>query len=181
MIDTRLEDTMDVRETLQRVNTLMDAASRRFGSIAPLATRLIIGMAFFQAGLGKWQNLDRTIGFFESLGIPLPAFNVYLVASMELIGGIALILGLATRFFASGLSVTMVVALLTAHPAEIAVAFGGGDTSPTDIVALTFLLFLLWLIAYGAGMLSLDAVLRRVLRTELRPNENPGPPVAEQA
>jgi hypothetical protein len=58
---------------------------------------------------------------------------------------------------------------------------GGGDTSPTDIVALTFLLFLLWLIAYGAGKLSLDAVLRRVLRTELRPNENPGPPVAEQA
>jgi putative oxidoreductase len=172
---------MDVRETLQRVNTLVDEASRRFGSIAPLATRIIIGMAFFQAGLGKWQNLERTIGFFESLGIPLPAFNVYLVASMELVGGIALILGLATRFFASGLSVTMVVALFTAHPAEIAAAFGGGDTSPTDIVALTFLLFLLWLVAYGAGKLSLDAVGRRVLGTEPRRIENQGPQMTEQS
>ena len=171
---------MDVRETMQRVNTLVDATSRRFGSIAPLATRIIIGMAFFQAGLGKWQNLDRTIGFFESLGIPLPAFNVYLVASMELVGGIALILGLATRFFASGLSITMVVALLTAHPAEIAAAFGGG-TSPTDIVGLTFLLFLLWLVAYGAGKLSLDALLYRVLRIEPGPIQDLRSPATEQA
>lgn len=169
---------MNVRKPLQRVNNLVDTASRRFGSIAPLATRIVIGMAFFHAGLGKWQHMDRAIGFFDSIGIPLPAFNAYLVASMELVGGIALILGLFTRFFASGLSITMLVALMTAHTGDLAAAFGGGDTSPTDIAAFTFLLFLLWLVAYGAGKLSLDAILRRVLRVEPDGlNENGSPVV----
>lgn len=172
---------MDLRETLQRVNTLVDTASRRFGFIVPLVTRIVIGMAFFHAGLGKWQHMDRAIGFFDSIGIPLPAFNAYLVASMELVGGIALILGLFTRFFASGLSITMVVALMTAHSAEFAAALSGGETSPTDLVAFTFLLFLLWLVAYGAGKVSLDTILRRMLRVEPDRLGEAGSPAAQKA
>jgi len=165
-----LEIIMDYRETVQRVNSLVESASRRFGSIAPLATRIVIGLAFFQAGLGKWQHMPNIIQFFDSLGIPLPAFNAYLVASMELIGGIALILGLFTRFFASGLSVTMVVALLTADTADFMASWGSAsEMSPTDITAFTFLLFLLWLVAYGAGKLSLDALLRRIFSVQPEP------------
>ena len=158
---------MEYREIVQRVNALVESASRRFGFIVPLATRIVIGLAFFQAGLGKWRHMDNAIGFFDSLGIPLPAFNAYLVASMELVGGIALILGLFTRFFASGLSVTMVVALLTAHSGDILTAWSSSsEMSPTDIIAFTFLLFLLWLVAHGTGKLSLDALLRTVLKME---------------
>jgi putative oxidoreductase len=171
---------MEVREIVQRVNTLVESASRRFGFIAPLATRIVIGLAFFQAGLGKWQHMPNIIQFFESLGIPLPAFNAYLVASMELVGGLALILGLFTRFFASGLSVTMVVALLTADTADFIASWGSaGEMSPTDVTAFTFLLFLIWLVAYGAGKLSLDALLRTVLKME--PNGTDGAPSPESA
>jgi len=89
---------------------------------------------------------------------------------MELIGGIALILGLFTRFFASGLSVTMVVALLTADTTDFMASWGSAsEMSPTDITAFTFLLFLLWLVAYGAGKLSLDALLRRIFSVEPEP------------
>jgi putative oxidoreductase len=85
---------------------------------------------------------------------------------METVGGIMLILGLFTRFFAAGLSITMIVALLTAHPAEFLASWGAAaETSPTDIAAFTFLLVLVWLIFYGAGKLSLDAVLRRLVRS----------------
>jgi putative oxidoreductase len=169
---------MEYREIVQRVNILVESASRRFGFIAPLATRIVIGLAFFQAGLGKWQHMPNIIQFFESLGIPLPAFNAYLVASMELVGGLALILGLFTRFFASGLSVTMVVALLTADTADFIASWGSaGEMSPTDVTAFTFLLFLIWLVAYGAGKLSLDALLRTVLKME--PNGTDGAPSPE--
>ncbi len=124
-------------------------------------------MAFFQAGTGKFRHFDNVVGFFESLGIPLPAFNAGLVASMETVGGIALILGLFTRFFAAGLTTTMIVALLTADTADLIAAWSGAsELAPTDVTAFTFLLFLLWLLFYGAGKLSLDALLRKVLRMD---------------
>ena len=138
-----------------------------FGFIAPLATRIVIGLAFFQAGTGKFRHFENVVGFFDSLGIPFPAFNAGLVASMETVGGIMLIAGLFTRFFASGLTMTMVVALLTADSAAFLSSWtSASEISPTDVTAFTFLLFLLWRVFYGAGRLSLDAALRHLLRLE---------------
>ena len=158
---------MDFRDTVNRVNSLTLQVTDKLGFIAPLATRIVIGLAFYQAGSGKFRHFDNVVGFFQGIGIPFPAFNAGLVASMETVGGIMLILGLFTRFFASGLSITMVVALITADKAEFLASWGSAaEKSPTDIVAFVFLLFLLWLIAYGAGKLSLDALLRKVLGFE---------------
>jgi putative oxidoreductase len=155
---------MEFRETLSRANGLVERVTSRLASLAPLATRIVIGLAFFQAGTGKFRNFENVIGFFDSLGIPFPAFNAGLVASMETVGGVMLIFGLFTRFFASGLTITMIVALLTADTADFLAAWGGASQlSPTDVTAFTFLLFLLWLVFYGAGKLSLDALLRKFL------------------
>jgi len=160
---------MNFRDTINRINGLTLQVTDKLGSIAPLATRIVIGLAFYQAGSGKFRHFENVIGFFQGIGIPFPAFNAGLVASMETVGGIMLILGLFTRFFASGLSITMVVALLTADKADFLASWGSAaESSPTDITAFVFLLFLLWLIAYGAGKLSLDALLRRVLGFELK-------------
>jgi putative oxidoreductase len=158
---------MEFRDTLSRANGLVERVTDHLAFIAPLATRLVIGLAFFQAGTGKFRNFENVIGFFDSLGIPFPAFNAGLVASMETVGGVMLIFGLFTRLFASGLSITMVVALLTADTADFLAAWGGASQlSPTDVTAFAFLLFLLWLVFYGAGKLSLDAPLRRILLSE---------------
>jgi putative oxidoreductase len=162
-----MEANMDFRQTVTRVNGVVRRISETFGFVAPLATRIVIGLAFFQAGMGKFRNFDNVVGFFDSLGIPFPAFNAGLVASMETVGGIMLIVGLATRFFASGLTVTMIVALLTADTADFLSSWGrASEISPTDVTAFTFLLFLLWLVTYGAGRLSLDGALRRLLHLE---------------
>ena len=158
---------MDFRNTVNRINDLTVQVTDKLGIIAPLATRFVIGLAFFQAGSGKFRHFDNVVGFFQGIGIPFPAFNAGLVASMETVGGIMLILGLFTRFFASGLSITMVVALITADKADFLASWGSAaESSPTDITAFVFLLFLLWLISYGAGKLSLDALLRKVLGFE---------------
>ena len=166
---------MDFRHTLGRANELVEGAAGKAAWIAPLATRIVIGLAFFQTGTGKFRNFENVIGFFDSLGIPFPAFNAGLVASMETIGGLMLMLGLFTRFFAGGLSITMVVALLTADTADFLASWGSAsELSPTDVASFTFLLFLLWLVFYGAGTLSLDALLRKVLSTEPTRAGSPG-------
>jgi hypothetical protein len=82
---------MEFRDTLSRANGLVERVTDHLAFIAPLATRLVIGLAFFQAGTGKFRNFENVIGFFDSLGIPFPAFNAGLVASMETVGGVMLI------------------------------------------------------------------------------------------
>ena len=158
---------MPFLDNVSRINGLVQQVTSKLAFIAPLATRIVIGLAFYHAGSGKFRHFENVVGFFDSLGIPFPAFNAGLVASMETVGGIMLILGLFTRFFASGLSITMVVALLTADKADFLASWGSAaESSPTDITAFVFLLFLLWLISYGAGKLSVDALLRKVLGFE---------------
>jgi len=154
-------------ENVKRVNGLVDQVTTKLAFLAPLATRIVIGLAFYHTGVGKIRHFPNIVQFFDSLGIPFPTFNAGLVSGMEAVGGIMLILGLFTRFFASGLAVTMVVALMTADSATFLASWSSAsENSPTDVAAFVFLLFLGWLVFYGAGKLSLDAVLRKVLKTE---------------
>jgi uncharacterized membrane protein YphA (DoxX/SURF4 family) len=86
------------------------------------------------------------------------------------VGGICLILGLLTRLMATGLASTMVVALLTADKARFVESWStASETSPTDVSAFVFLLFMLWLALFGPGALSLDRLLARWLKLEAKP------------
>lgn len=133
-------------------------ALARLAFLAPLATRVVLGLAFQQTGRGKLANLERTTEFFAGLGIPAPAANAMFIGSLELVGGIALIVGLATRPFAALLSSTMLVALLTADRESFLASWSSSaEQGPTDIVPFVFLLFLIWLVLLGPGKASLDA------------------------
>lgn len=141
--------------------------------LAPLATRVVVGWAFYLTGSGKWAHFDNTVTFFTELGIPFPQANAAFVSTLELVGGICLILGLFTRLMATGLASTMVVALLTADKARFVESWStASEVSPTDISAFVFLLFFLWLALYGPGALSLDRLLARWLKIEAEPVQN---------
>jgi putative oxidoreductase len=130
--------------------------------LAPLLTRLVIGHAFYQAGGGKLANMERTVGFFADLGIPFPAANAAFIARLEFYGGMLLIVGLGTRIVASLLGSTMVVALMTADKEPFLNALKGvGDDGLTDVVPVVYGIFLLWLMLFGPGLASLDALVRR--------------------
>jgi putative oxidoreductase len=130
--------------------------------VPPLLTRLVLGLAFLQAGLGKWRHLDGTTDFFASLGIPFPGANALFIAMLEMVGGLLLIPGLASRVWAFLLTCTMVVALLTADAADFAGSWAwSSDLSPTDVTAFTFLLFLLWILLHGPGAASVDRAISR--------------------
>jgi putative oxidoreductase len=156
---------MQPTEGVRRVIERAVGGLERLRFIAPLATRIVIGLAFVETGLGKWAHMDRTADFFASLGIPLPGANAVFVATLELVGGGALVVGLLTRAFAALLSSTMVVALLTADRGAFLASWArASDTSPTDVTSFVFLLLLLWLVTHGAGTLSLGRLVRAWLR-----------------
>ena len=155
---------MDLTKMMTRGAQAGLALTDRLSSLAPLATRLVIGLTYFQTGLGKWQHLGRTAHFFASSGIPFPAFNAALVATLELVGGPLLMAGLMTRLTAAMLSASMTVAILTADRATFLAALKpGSDAGLTDVTSLVFLLFLLWLVLMGPGEVSLDRWLRHKL------------------
>jgi putative oxidoreductase len=132
--------------------------------LAPLVTRLVVGQAFFLTGRGKWEHFDNTVTFFTELGIPYPQVNAAVVATLELVGGTCLILGLFTRIMSSGLATTMIVALMTADKERFLESLSPtSEISPVDISPFVFLLYFLWLALYGPGVLSLDALLKRWL------------------
>lgn len=78
-----------------------------------LALRVVVGLFFVLHGVMKFMNLGGTSGFFGSLGIP-PWF-AYIVAAVEVLGGLALIVGLWTRWAGYLLALIMLGALTWAH------------------------------------------------------------------
>jgi putative oxidoreductase len=174
---------MSVSSTVRRGARLGLVVTGALAFLPPLLTRLLMGQAFFLTGRGKLAHLAQTAEFFAGLGIPLPELNAAFVSRLEFYGGIALVLGLATRLVAAGLASTMVVALATADKQSLVDALRmSGDQGPTDVVPLVYLLFLVWLVVSGPGRLSLDALVARLLRrgrSSASPARNTSPRPAE--
>jgi putative oxidoreductase len=151
-------------EALRRARALALKLAAALAFLAPLVTRLVMGQAFHQTGSGKIENFANTVAFFAGLGIPAPEANAFFVSRLEFWGGLLLVVGLATRLVALGLASTMAVALLTADRESFVGALrGAGEAGPTDVVSFVYLLLLLWLVLFGPGALSLDALVVRWL------------------
>ena len=125
-----------------------------------LVIRLYWGFSFAQSGWGKFMNLDRTTGFFESIGIPLPKLNAVMAASTEFGGGVLLALGLFARPAAVPLIFTMLVAYATADKEALMAVFSDTDKFVTAAPFL-FLLASLVVLAFGPGKISIDHLWHR--------------------
>src|SRR5262249_59745859 len=87
---------------------------------APPATILIRAMAggvFLWEGLLKFVYTNQGVGRFTKLAMPFPAFTATFVGGLEIVGGILLILGLATRLLTIPFVIEMLVAMLSTKPA----------------------------------------------------------------
>lgn len=90
--------------------------SRRLDFLGPLALRLYLVPVFWMAGTQKLEHFDSTVAWFEhSLNLPFPWVMALLATWAELLGALALLFGLALRWFSIPLMVTMVVAAATVH------------------------------------------------------------------
>src|SRR5437899_10258937 len=86
--------------------------------IIRLVVRIAVGLEFFGSGLGKLGKLSGLIQYFRSLGIPGAEILAPFVASTELVCGVLIALGLATRPAAVMLCGVMTVAIVTAAVPE---------------------------------------------------------------
>lgn len=123
-----------------------------------LALRLYIGWRFMAVGYEKLADVGRTAEFFASVGIPAARAVALLVGVVELVGGALLLVGLFARYAALALSLTMIGALLTADRESLTKAFAEPDAF-LAAAPLPFLLVSLVVLAFGAGRLSIDALL----------------------
>src|SRR5688500_13863091 len=78
--------------------------------------RIILGIVFFAHGYLKFfkMGMDGVVGFFTSLGIPAPELAAWFVTWLEMIGGIALILGIFTPVLGVLFAIEMAGVLFTA-------------------------------------------------------------------
>ncbi|WP_043930355.1 DoxX family protein [Bacillus sp. EB01] len=80
--------------------------------IGTFILRVVLGIVFLAHGVSKFQGgIENTVGWFDSIGIP--GFLAYAVAVIEVVGGIALILGLGTRVASLLLGLIMIGAIFT--------------------------------------------------------------------
>lgn len=152
----------------QRLHSLLAGLDAAGPWLAPFAIRLLLAKEFWDAGVEKWQGRNWFAEIQASLPFPfdlLPAqLNWQLATWAELLGAIALLLGLATRFFAVCLSILTLVAIYAVHAGLGYTIAEGGWKLP-----LIYLVLFLPLILSGPGKLSLDHWLRmRYLRGERR-------------
>src|SRR3989442_14325729 len=96
--------------------------------------RLVVGLVFIVHGGQKLFvfGVGGAAGFMAKVGIPWPFLAAVVVIAVEILGGLALILGLGTRLAAALLAIDMVVAILAVRlPAGLL----GGYAVERDLVA----------------------------------------------
>lgn len=131
-----------------------------------LLVRLYWGWQFAQSGWGRLHHIPQATQFFASLHLPFPEANVVFVSSLEFVGGILLILGLASRLISLLLACDMIVAYITADPEALHAIFSDpGKFYNAD--PYTFLFAAFMILIFGPGRFALDWLLRRRLEEQL--------------
>lgn len=124
-----------------------------------LVGRIMIGWIFLTSGWGKVTNVSAFAANMPKMG--MPEFMGYIAAYGEFLGGLLLIVGLASRYAAALLAVFTITATFLAHrywdyPPEQQGAQSGQFWKNIAITGG----FLAYFVA-GAGRYSVDAMLRR--------------------
>lgn len=136
-----------------RLNQSLKNVTAKYQDFLILVLRISLALIFIRTGYGKLVHFDKTVMFFESLGIPFANINAFLAAATELVGGLLILVGLFTRFISFPLAFVMVIAIATAQWREVKDIY--------DLVSLIeylYLIIFLLLSSLGAGKLSLDAL-----------------------
>ena len=129
--------------------------SGRQAGIAVL--RVVVGIVFFMHGKQKLMGFGYhgVVGFLHVIGLPLPQVAAVFLLVAEVGGGIALILGVLTRWAAMLNACDMLVALLMVH-------WKNGFFLPHGYeFALTLLAANICLIFAGPGTPSVDSLMAR--------------------
>ena len=142
-------------------------------AIGLLSLRLVLGWEFFEAGIEKLGGENWFTDIHDRFPFPFdlvpPAVSWQLATWFEILGGVALVFGVMTRFFSLSLVVLTVVAIASVHwpdswgtLSELYQGYGFTDKGFGNFkLPVLFLGMLLPLIFAGPGRLSFDYWARR--------------------
>ena len=129
----------------------------KLAQYGPLPIRILAGIAFIIHGLPKLSNISGTEHFFSSM-IGLPAAMALPIGLLEVIGGIALLIGVLTRVDSIFFIIEMIGSTITA---KLSKGFVGGYEVDLLLMAISISLLLT-----GPGRISIEW---NVLKREIFP------------
>lgn len=121
----------------------------RFQDISMLLGRVFLSLIFIVSGFNKITDYAGTQGYMESMGVP--ALMLPLVIILELLGGIAILIGFKTRIVAILFIGFNVISALLFHS-----DFGDQTQMTMYMKNIAIAGGFLLLFAHGAGSYSVD-------------------------
>src|SRR3989344_2791379 len=95
---------------------------RNYQDLAPLVLRVGLGVMFLYAGVMKLLDPSIISGMLGGIGFPAPTFWAWVLIVFEVLGGLALVIGLQMKYTTIPLAIILLVATLTVHLANPGVA-----------------------------------------------------------
>src|SRR5262252_2663973 len=137
---------------------------------APVPLRLIVGYGFMQHGFAKLaRGLDAFPAILQALGVPAPHLMGWLTILVEILGGLAVLLGALVPLASVPMAAVLLVAMVTVHlPYGFsslklqAVTTAGAQFGPPGFETnLLYLACLAALVLAGSGPLAIDGLLAK--------------------
>jgi putative oxidoreductase len=127
-----------------------------------LILRVVLGITFFIHGLVKFQGgIENIVGWFDSIG--LPGILAYGVALLEMVGGIALVVGFGSRIVSALFALLMLGAILKV---KLAGGFLGNGQGAGYELDLAFLVMAVFIAINGSKMFALDQLIFKGQKNE---------------
>jgi len=133
----------------------------RLGEFLPqLGLRFLLAYEFWESGVEKFHSENWFADIQERFPFPFDLVPVdiswFIATWSELLGAVALVIGLGTRVFGASLMVLTVVAWASVHTGNGYNVCDNGFKLP-----LIYLVMLMPLVFFGPGRLSLDRLIAR--------------------
>lgn len=129
----------------------LSVAGNRSSAYAAAAGRVLLAAIFLLSGFSKIADPTSALGYISSVGLPLPQLGLAIAIFVEIVGGLALILGYRTRLVATALALFSIATAVVFHS-----ALGDQNQFIHFFKNIAMAGGLLQLAAFGAGPIAID-------------------------
>jgi putative oxidoreductase len=140
---------------------------------APIPLRLIVGYGFIAHGYAKIVKHPEVFAMIlQALGVPAPHLMAWATILIELLGGLAILLGALVPLASIPMAVVLLIAIFTVHLPFgftsiklMAVTAAGPQFGPPGYETdLLYLACLVALVIGGSGPYAVDALIKRSIQ-----------------
>jgi putative oxidoreductase len=132
-------------------------------SVSPLPAfgRILLALIFVRAGISKLGTVASTSAYMASHGIPYANILVWGAIALELVGGLMLLSGFLARLVAFLLFFYVLTLAVKFHPYWAMTGEATRTQGSAFFEHLAIMGGMLYVMAFGAGPYSIDALIRR--------------------